>query len=86
MFGSITAAPALLSSADSPDVASMASPLAAGIAGLVLSAAPDLTPIELIDVLTKTSRKSTALEGKLKHAVVLDAEAAVLNVLSSDLH
>jgi len=61
---------------------SMASPLAAGIAAMVLSAAPDLNPTELIYVLTKTSRQSAALEGKLKHAAVLDAEAAVLSVLS----
>ena len=64
---------------------SMASPVAAGIAGLILSAAPELTPTQVIELMLGTSRKVGILTSKIKSGAVLDAEAAVSNILHSKL-
>lgn len=65
---------------------SMAAPVAAGVAGLVLSLAPELSPAEVIEILMNTGRKVDALSLKIKSGAVLDAEAAVLSILNSRLN
>jgi subtilisin family serine protease len=65
---------------------SMASPVAAGVAALILSIAPDLSPSEVIELMMVTSRKVGILGAKVKSGAVLDAEAAVLSILNSRLN
>lgn|GEM_PF-3284699 len=64
---------------------SMASPVAAGIAGLLFSVAPELSPSGVIEIMMSTGRKVSGLEIKIKAGSVLDAEAAVLSLVGPRL-
>lgn len=56
---------------------SMAAPNASGVAAMVLGYFPELTPVELKEVLMKTVRKSSSLEGTLVSPGVINLEAAL---------
>lgn len=56
---------------------SMAAPHASGAAALILGYYPHLTPKEVIDILTKTAKHSTHLEGKIKTPGIIDLAGAL---------
>lgn len=61
---------------------SMASPVTAGVAALVISANPSLTAQEVIEIILTTGRKSPRLRSLIKSESIIDAQAAVNLALS----
>ena len=59
---------------------SMAAPLVAGAAAVLLSKYPEIPPEELIQILKKTGSTSEALVGKIESAAVLDIHAALTSI------
>ncbi len=64
---------------------SMAAPVAAGVAALVLSSNPDLTPSELINILMKSGDKLESLKDITVSGSIVNALTAVENSSSSQL-
>ncbi len=62
---------------------SMASPLVASAAAVVLAVNPNLTPSEVVEILTKSADSSAPLEGKVKGAARLNAHKAALMSIES---
>ena len=56
---------------------SMATPNASGAAAMLLGYFPELTAVEIKDILMKTVKKSKELEGKMKAPGVINLEAAM---------
>ncbi len=57
---------------------SMAAPMAASAAAVVLAANPNLKPAEVIEILTKSADRNPLLEGKVKDSAQLNAHKAAL--------
>ena len=66
---------------------SMATPHVSGVAALMYSIEPNLSAEEAIDIILKTGKPITSLEGKTKSGKMVDANAALLEVIdrSTDL-
>ncbi len=62
---------------------SMATPLAVSAAAVVLAANPNLTPSEVIEIITKSADHSAPLEGRIKGASRLNAHKAALMSIGS---
>ncbi len=56
---------------------SCAAPVISGVAGLMLSVNPDLSYLQLKEMLIRTAKKLPALEGKITSGGMVDAHAAV---------
>ncbi len=59
---------------------SMASPVAAGIAALILSEDPSLNPSDVIQIMKSTGKKSPSLSRVIASEAAVDAKAAILSL------
>jgi len=64
---------------------SMAAPYVAGVAALIMSIRPDLTPVQIKDIIVSTARKVPAFEDRCIAGGILDAYAAVKAALTWDV-
>jgi len=61
---------------------SMAAPYVAGVAALIMSVRPDLTPKQIRDIIVSTARRVPAFEDRCVAGGILDAYAAVRTALT----